>query len=270
MAHIERTRAVVEENETHDGKIIPTEQAELARPVRIRSDATVKGSIYGGTVEVHEEALVQGSVMASEAIELNDGHVENEVGTSGKVTGKGGRVSGTVTGKRIRLTECIVTGNVVGAEIILENCIVLGLVAADRHLELKGTLCYTFRAQGDTSLEDATLVLPQAIANGSIEFETPVSVVGLGELSVDNNSDSNDENEELPKMTEKDLYEQQETTYLTLAPRILNLEKVTDRLDELESNIMTVVDNTIVEIMDIEDFVPTTDIDNLVSINTTE
>jgi hypothetical protein len=44
-------------------------------------------------------------------------------------------------------------------------------------------------------------------------------------------------------MTEADLYEGAETTYLTLAPRVLNLSKVTDRLDELERGIMSAVDD---------------------------
>ena len=41
-----------------------------------------------------------------------------------------------------------------------------------------------------------------------------------------------------------DVYDQDGATYLTLAPRILNLEKITDRLSELEDAVMTAVDDT--------------------------
>lgn len=237
MAHIEATRAVVESGETYDGKIIPTVQAEIDRPVRIHDDATVQGSVYGETIEATDGATVEGSIMASEAIKLGKSQIHSEVSTPGKVVGDGARIDGTVTGKRVRLTNCVVRGNVVGTEVILEDCVVLGIATADRRLTVEGSLCYTFRCHGESVFDETTIVLPQAIADGGVTFRTPVEVLGLGQLETDGGDG------DLPVMTEADRYEQDGTSYLTLAPRILNLEKVTDRLDELERAIMSVVDD---------------------------
>lgn len=254
MAHVERTRAVVEAGETYDGKIIPTVQAELGRPVRVRDDATVQGSIYGETVEMHPGSAVEGSVMASESFETEGAHVQGEVGAPGRVVAENTRVDGTVTGKRVRLTNCVVRGNVVGTEVILESCVVLGIATADRRLTVEDSLCYTIRSTGETRLDGTTLVLPQAIVDGSLQLESPVAVAGLGRLDVSEAAgdaagdvaDSQDAETDgrLPRMTEADLYEQGDKTYLTLASRVLNLEKVTDRLDELERGIMAAVDDT--------------------------
>lgn len=241
MAQIETTRAVVEADETFDGKIFPTERAEIDRPVRIRDGATVQGSLYGETVEVHSDSVVEGSIMGSEAVEVMDGRVTGEIGTPGRVVAEGARVGGTVTGKRVRLTDCVVRGNVVGMEVILENCVVLGIATADRELTVENSLCYTVRSSGDAVLADATLVLPQATVGGALDLETPVAVAGLGRLDVE--TDAADD-PTLPTMTADDRYEREDTTYLTLAPRVLNLEQVTDRLDELENAIMAVMDDT--------------------------
>jgi len=239
MAHIEQTRAVVEAEETYDGRIIPVEQAEIDRPVRLRSDATVAGSVYGGTVEADPGATVEGSVMAGDGVELDGAHVTGELGTPAAVTASDARVDGTVTGKRVRLTNCVVRGNVVGSQVILEDCVVLGIATASRALTVRDSLCYTVRAEGEAVLEDLTLVLPQAILNGSIELESPVAVAGLGSMDVER-----DDDERLPEMDADDLYDQDGATYLTLAPRVLNLEKITDRLSELEDAVMTAVDDT--------------------------
>lgn len=244
MANIEQTRAVVEPQETFDGRIIPTVRAELDRPVRLREGATVQGSVYGKTVETYPESTVEGSLMASEAVKMKRGHVCGEIGTPGKVVATEGRVDGTVTGKRVRLTDCVVRGNVVGTEVILENSVVLGIVTAERKLAMEESLCYTFRGHGKTALKGVTTVLPQAICDGTLELETPVSVAGLGELDVgpdDRNGQRTDTGDRLPRMTEADLYEQDETKYLSLAPRVLNLAAVTDRLEELERGIRSAV-----------------------------
>lgn len=241
MADIEQSRAVVEADETFDGRIIPDEQAELGRPVRLRDGAVVRGSVYGGTVEADDGTTIEGSVMAADGVELEGAHVGGEVGSPDKVVATDTRVDGTVTGQRVRLVDCVVRGNVVGANVILEDCIVLGIATAERELVVEESLCYTFRSQGETRLEDTTLVLPQAIAEGPLELTTPVAVAGLGRIEV---ADDETTEERLPEMDADDLYERDDTTYLTLAPRILNLEKITDRLDELEHAVMSAVDDT--------------------------
>lgn len=235
MAHIERTRAVVEPDETFDGRIVPTERAELDRPVRVRAGAVVQGSVYGETIEVDDEATVEGSVMANNGLELDGGHVHGEAGTPGKVLASGGRVDGSVTGTKVTLEDCVVRGNVVGTEVILENCIVLGIVAAERSLDVRESLLYTFRSHGETTLTDATLVLPQAMVSGPYTLETPVAVAGLGELELEG-ADGR-----FPEMTAEDVHERDGTTYLTLAHRILNIEEVAARLDSLEDAIMAAV-----------------------------
>lgn len=246
MAHVERTRAVVEAGETYDGKIVPTEQAEIDRPVRLRDDATVRGGVYGETVEMHPGSTVEGSVMASEAFEGESARVRGEVGAPGRIVASGMRVDGTVTGKRVRLSNCVVRGNVVGTEVVLEDCVVLGIATADRHLTVEDSLCYTVRSHGETRLDGATVVLPQAIVDGKLRLESPVRVAGLGRLDVSRvgGDAGDDEDGRLPRMTERDRYERDGTRYLTLAPRVLNLQKVTDRLDELERGIMSAVDDT--------------------------
>lgn len=237
MAEIEKMRAVVNEDEVYDGAIIPSEQASIQRPVRIREDATVKGSVYGTSVSAETNTTIDGSVMADESIEVTDGTIEGEVGTPGKVVCENTHIKGTVCGKRTRLSGCIIRGNVVGTEVILENCIVLGLASADRALTLENTLCYTFRTEDSVSVDEAMTILPQAVIGGELEIESPVQVAGLGELDTDGSA-------KVPEMTEEDLYEQDGTQYLTLAPRILNLNKIQDRLQELEEEIMTTIDNT--------------------------
>lgn len=232
MVSIETTRAIVEAGETYDGKILPTVKAEINRPVQIYEDATVEGSVYGQTVTL-EGGTVEGSIMASESVEFDGGAVHGEVGTDGRVVGSDIKVHGTVTGKRVRLQDAVVLGNVVGADVILENCAVIGIVTAERSLTVDNGLCYTFKSYGQTKLTDAATVLPQAIVEGEIELTTPVSVTGLGKLET--------EKADLPQMDETDIISVDDSTYLSLSPRILNLEKVTDRLDELETALQRVV-----------------------------
>lgn len=226
MVEIDETRAVVEEGETHDGRIIPTLRAELDRAVRVYEDAEVTGSVYGKSVEL-DGGVIGGSVMASESVEVDGGVVDGEIGTPGKVTGEGTTVYGTVTGERVRLTEAVVYGNVVGTEVILEDCLVLGIVATDRALTLEGTLCYSFKAHGETTLDDVSVVLPQAMITEDTSLETPVTVTGLGRLET--------LEDDLPRMDEDDVVSYSDSLYLSLTPRILNLEQVADRLEQLEA-----------------------------------
>lgn len=231
MVELDETRAVVEEDETYDGTIMPTAQAEIDRAVRIYEDGTVEGGVYGATVELHD-CTVEESVMAADAVEFDGGTVDGEVGTPGKVTGSDGTVHGTVTGKRVTLEGAVVYGNVVGADVILENCLVMGIVTAERGLTLRDSLCYTFTSHGETTLDGASIVLPQAVVE-DVAFESPVTVTGLGQIET--------AAEGLPRMDADDVVEVDGETYLSLSPRILNLEAVSDRLDELEDALDTVV-----------------------------
>lgn len=232
MAEIDATRAVVEADETFDGSIRPSRQTDLGRPVRVRADATVEGSVYGAEVTVDSGATVDGSVMAPDGVELTGATVAGDVGSPGRTVCEDSRIDGTVTGTRVRLSGCTVVGNVVGDEVIVEDCRVLGIVAAEQSLDVHRTTCYTVRSRGETTLEDVSLVLPQAVVGEPLTLETPVTVTGLGRVEVDP-----EEPPRLPRLTEADLYEDEETTYLTLAPRIMNLDRVTDRLASLEETV---------------------------------
>jgi len=231
MASIDKTRAVVDEGETYDGKILPTTKAEVNRSVRLYQNSTVQGSVYGESVSV-EGGTVEGSVMASNDVEFSGGTVHGEVGTDGAAVGSDVTVYGTVTGTRVRLQNAIIYGNVVGADVILENCVVIGIITAERELVIEDGLCYTFKSYGETKLDNTSIVLPQAIVEGDILLSTPVTVTGLGELDVGD--------KKLPTMNESDLIEVDGETYLSLSPRILNVQKVTDRLDELEGALQQV------------------------------
>lgn len=241
MSDIERTRAVVDAGETYDGTIMPAEQAELDRPVRIRENATVQGSVYGESVEIDDGATVEGSVMAGESVELA-GHVHGEVGTPGRVVAEDGRVDGTITGTRVRLQETVVRGNVVGSEAILEESVVLGIASADRKLTVEESLCYTLRSETEAELDGAVCVLPQAIVDGELELHSPVRVAGLGRIEIDQD-DEDGAAERLPEMTLADRHDHEGTSYLTLAPRVLNLGEAADRLDELEEAVLAVVND---------------------------
>ncbi|RJX44125.1 hypothetical protein DM826_03355 [Halonotius aquaticus] len=235
MASIEKTRAIIEENETYDGKITPTVKSEISRPVKIKPGATVEGSIYGETINI-DRGKVEGSVMGAESVELESGNVDGDIGTDGRITSSASAVYGTITGQRVRLTNTIVYGNVVGSNVVLENCVVIGLITAETRLSATNTLCYSFKTYGEATLTGVSTVLPQAIVEGKVEFDTPVTVTGLGQLDIDE--------ADFPTMDEDDLIELHESTYLTLSPRILNLEVVTDRLEELELTLQKVVTAT--------------------------
>jgi cytoskeletal protein CcmA (bactofilin family) len=232
MAEITQTRAVVSEGETFDGSIIPTSKAELDRPVRVRSGATVLGSIYGADITIDDGAVVTGSVMGRESVEIEGGKIEGEVGCDGRVVCGDSQIGGTVSGSKVRITGSLVLGNVVATEVILEYCSILGLVGADRQLTVEHTLCYTFRTDGTATIDDASLVLPQAIIDGTLEMETPVEVVGVGATTSGDPS-------EMPTLTAEDTYVMDDVTFLTLAHRVVDLERMQDRLENLEEAIWT-------------------------------
>lgn len=238
MAIIEKTRAIVEEDERYDGKIIPTEKAEISRPVTVEPDAIVEGGIYGETIEI-TDSKVTGSILAAESVDIDNGVVEDEVGSSAKITCNDATLFGSVTGKRLRLQNCVVYGNVVGDDIIIEDSLILGIVTAGNSLTIEDSICYTFKSLREAVVDGAAIVLPQAQVEGKIGFETELEVTGLGMLET--------MGEEHPTMDESDLVEINDSTYLSLAPRILNLKKVTERLEELEESLETVVTTAEIE-----------------------
>lgn len=234
MATVEETRVVVGDDETFEGKIIPTERAEIGRPVTVHSGATVTEGVYGESIAIEEDAVVAGPVMASEAVELDGGVVEGGVGTPGRVEARDADVTSTVTGTKVRLVNCVVRANVVATDVILENCTVLGVVAADRTLEARNSLCYTFKAYGGATLTNANVVLPQVVADGELTLNAPIQVLGLG--SVDGV-----EGDGRLSLSKADAVTHEDTRYLTFADRVLNLDKVRDRIEELDDQLRAAV-----------------------------
>lgn len=233
MATIEDTRAIVDEGEHYEGKIYPTSRDEIGRSVRLHEEATVDGSVYGSSVELSAGAAVEGSVMGSEAVEIRGGRVERETGSPGKVVAEDTELYGSVTGTRVTISDSIVHGNVVGDDVTVEDSIVVGIVAADRSLTVSSSLCYTFKAMGEATVDDAKILFPQAIVDGAYDLETPVDIVGV-QLT-------DPESGEQATLTDADTLTRDGTRYLTLAPRLLDIESVADRLDELEGYLRELV-----------------------------
>lgn len=221
----EETRFIVEGGETFEGRIIPTEHAEIPREVTIKEDATVTEGVYGRSVEINEGARIEGPVMAESDIELHGATVTGGLGTPGRVNAVDSSIGRTVTATKARLEDCTVQGNVVGDEVWVEGGIGLGLAVGTRRLELESTIVYTFKSHGETRLASVAVALPHAVADGEVEIEQPVPVVTL------------ERNGGYVRMDEDDCITHEGTQYLTLVPRILDLDWARDRFQDLEDQL---------------------------------
>lgn len=228
MADIEETRAIVSAGETYEGKVIPTRRAELDRPVTIHENATVTEGVYGQDITISKGVTVDGPVMAKESVEFTGGTVTADVGTDGKVIGERGTIHGTITGTKVTLEDCIVYGNVVGQDVVLEDCLLLGVIVGERTTELHDTICYTFKSFGEGVFKQTKIVLPQAIADGSVTLNSHIPVLSIPDKLLD------DEREVSARLTRHDLAEHDGTQYLTLAPRLLQLSAVRERIKAIE------------------------------------
>ncbi|MDY6779887.1 MAG: hypothetical protein SV760_04965, partial [Halobacteria archaeon] len=177
------------------------------------------GGVYGEEVTLKENAEVQDPVMAKESIELNGSVVRGDVGTPGKIEGESGYVHGTVTGKRVRLEDMVVIGNVVAQNLILDNSVVLGIATGKRLLEISDTTCYTFKSYTEGKIENTDIILPQAVADGDLSLEDPISVLSIP-LRREGDSEEDEENTLYPNLTADDTYEHDGVEYITLAPRL--------------------------------------------------
>lgn len=236
MSNIEETRAIVEPEETYEGSVIPTRQAEIERPVTIHEGATVTEGVYGETVTVESDAVVDGPAMAKEAIEVAGGTVDGDVGTPGRIEADDATIGGTVTGSRVRLVETTVVGNVVASEAILEDCTVLGTVVGEQRLEMSSSTCYTFRSYIDGKFENVGILLPQAVVDGSFSLASPIEV-----RSIRRKPQFVEGDDRIPTLTDEDLRTVEGTSYLTLVPRLLDVEAVEERLAAIESFLRSVV-----------------------------
>ena len=235
MSKIEETRAIVGPEETYEGSVIPTRQAEIERPVTIHEGAVVEEGVYGETVTIESGATVDGPVMAKQAVEIDGGTVNGDVGTAGRVSVESATVNGTVVGSRLRLVDATVIGNVVASEAILENCTVIGTVVGEQRLRMASTTCYTFKSYIDGEFEDVAVMLPQAVVDGSVSVDSPVEVRSIRRKAQFADRD------DVPTLTEDDCHTVEGTTYLTLVPRLLDVSHVEERIDHLESFLRAIV-----------------------------
>ncbi|MFB6159143.1 MAG: hypothetical protein ABEJ95_05830, partial [Candidatus Nanohalobium sp.] len=87
----------------------------------------------------------------------------------------------------------------------------------------------TFKSREKAIMQNAELLIPQAIIRGEIDFETPVKVKSIKT------------EDGYPELDQDDIYRQEEEDYLTLAPRIINLEEVMSQLKEIRKFIRSKV-----------------------------
>lgn len=237
MSNIEETRAIVESGETYEGSVIPTRQAEIERPVTVQEGATVTDGVYGETITVESGATVDGPALAKAAVEIDGGAIDGDVGTSGRIEAENATIGGTVTGSRVRLVDTTVVGNVVASEAILEGCTVLGTVVGEQRLEMESTICYTFRSYIEGEFDDVGILLPQAVVDGSFSLASPIEVRSIRRKSEFVDS----EDDRIPVLTDDDLETIEGTTYLTLVPRLLDVDAVEERLEAIEAFLRAVV-----------------------------
>ncbi|MFB6158987.1 MAG: hypothetical protein ABEJ95_05020, partial [Candidatus Nanohalobium sp.] len=87
----------------------------------------------------------------------------------------------------------------------------------------------TFKSREKAIMQNAELLIPQAIIRGEIDFKTPVKVKSIKT------------EDGYPELDQNDIYRQEEEDYLTLAPRIINLEEVMHQLKEIRKFIRSKV-----------------------------
>lgn len=226
MTELTDTFAVVESGDAYPGDLIPTEQAALDREVTVEADATVEGGVYAEDVTVAGE--VEGSVLASNGVDVEGGTVGGEVGSSGGITVTDARVEGGVTGTRVTIRDSLVFGDVVGEHVTVEDSLVVGIVVGASTLEARETTSYTLSGRGTTTLTDVSVMLPQLTTGESLTLETPVEVLGLP-------------TKEDVELTEADVVQRDGERYLTLAPRILDVDPLSEHLDDLEAGLREVL-----------------------------
>lgn len=237
MTTLDETRAVVERGQTYEDPIIPTRKAEIARPVRINTNGTVTDGVYGETVSVDAGATIGGPVMAKNAVQVEGGVVEGDIGTPGKVETEAATIHGTVTATRVRLVDTTIIGNVVAQEAILEDCTVIGTVVGERSLTIESTKCYTFKSYTDGTITDTEILLPQAVLDGAFSLESEIVVRSIRRKD----EFVSEQEQEFPTLTHDDIYSIDGTRYITLVPRLLDMDHVQERIDQLEAFLRAVV-----------------------------
>lgn len=234
MAMMEETRAIVEEGETYEGSVYPTRRREIDRPVRVGPRGRVEGGIYGSSISLEQEAVVSGPLMASETIEIDGASVLGDAGTPGVVEATDAIAGNSLTGTKVTVENSVVWGNVIGEDVRVRNSFVLGLLVGRDHLAVESSSCYTLKATGETRLSDVTVSLPQAQVGSPLELETPVEVGTLAEAEAVGEGDA--------ALTEEDLVIQEDDRYLSLVPRVLNLDEVENQLRTNEARLQSLVE----------------------------
>lgn len=220
MAEIKKSRAVIDDGEIYKGDVIPDEKAEIDREVYLHDKSTVKGSVYGEEVEI-KDSTVEEALMAKSTVELEKATIGSDVGTQSNLIAENSKIEGTLTCKKANIQESVVLGNIIADEVIIENTVVLGTVIGKNRLEIKDSTVSTFKCREKAVMNGAKLLIPQAVVHGKIEFEDPIQVTSIKT------------EDGYPELNEGDIYKKEGKNYLTLAPRIINLDEVLSQLKEI-------------------------------------
>ncbi|OKY77367.1 MAG: N-acetylglucosamine-1-phosphate uridyltransferase [Candidatus Methanohalarchaeum thermophilum] len=223
MARKDETGVIIEENENYETKIIPTKHSEINRKVKVKNNATIEGGIYGKKIEINNQARVKGPLMAKKSVQLRGGKIDSDIGSIEKTEIKEASIIGTVISKRINIKDSIIYGNLIGSRVIIKNSVVLGNIISKKELNLKKTTCFTFKSKEKSEIKNVELILPQAIINGEYELKSNVKIISINKNGKDT----------YPELGQEDIYKHEGNRYLTLSNRIMDLTKVTKKMNNV-------------------------------------
>lgn len=249
------TRCVVSGREP--GGILPGLRSEMWRDVYLRPGADVEGGIFCNRLHVEGSPIrVGGAVYAREAIEITcrpgegsgDGLVEfkSAVSTPDSIVVDEKcktrvRFFADVMAGRVNLRNCWVRGNIAARNATIEESVVLGSILCDSHLSARNAILGSFRVRSADLKPEVALLYPFASATERPAMSSRVrslSVASLQDLfggseAVSGIVDLQDD--DLAQVAASSDDGPMRIWLLTLAPRILDLERAKDRLTENHS-----------------------------------
>ncbi len=246
------TRCIVSGREP--GGILPGVRSEMWRDLYLRPGADIEGGVFCNRLHVEGGPVrVRGAVYAREAIEITCRPGEDAEGATvefGSVVttpdsimvdekcGTRVRFLADVMAGRVRLRNSWVRGNVAARNGIIGESVVLGAVLCDGTLSLRDVIVGSFKAASVNLQPEIALLDPFASTSERPRIGTRVRCLGLaglrallaGEDTVSGIVDLTDE--DFVQVVESMREGARQVWMLTLAPRILDLEKVQDRIRE--------------------------------------
>ena len=147
---------IILQNNLVRSAILPTSTKELSRNLKVRSNSTIEGAVFGNKIDILDgNVTFKGAVYANDELHIA-GDISQRV-TFEKAVAAADTVSAFVTSasvifgsdinaQRIRLKNCYVGGSLFAEEIHLEGCVVLGGVFATKQMTVTDSLFGTFHA----------------------------------------------------------------------------------------------------------------------------